>query len=61
MWQRMKDLVWENLIDAYKMFLEICYEKRNKQMIVMSVFYIYSESSIKTFLINKYHKKSGHF
>ena len=30
-------------------------------MIVMSVFYISSESSIKTFLINKYHKKSGHF
>lgn len=43
------------------MFLKICYEKRNKQMIVMSVFYISSESSIKTFLINKYHKKSGHF
>ena len=56
MWQRMKDLVWENLIDAYKMFLEIFYEKRNKQMIVMSVFYISSGSGIKIFLINKYYK-----
>lgn len=31
-------LVWENLIDAYKMFLEIFYEKRNKQIIFMLVF-----------------------
>lgn len=31
-------LVWENLIDAYKMFLEIFYKKRNKQMIFMLVF-----------------------
>lgn len=31
-------LVWENLIDAYKMFLEIFYEKGNKQMIFMLVF-----------------------
>ena len=38
------------------MFLEKFYEKRNKQMIVMSVFYISSESGIKIFLINKYYK-----